>query len=378
MKLAALVKKEFHRFFHDPRLIVTILLPGIIIYLLYSVIGGIIGDGAETYEYKVYLTGDSLAATTIQTAIEKSGSSIEWLEPESADKAISAVKNGEASGYLVFPENFDEAVFGPSDLTRLPVVELYYSTSDEGAGEAFYALANAVLQSYGARFTVSAHNFMGEGDVGRLVMQNLLPMLVVTFVFSACMSVTLESVAGEKERGTLTTILATSVKRPSIALGKILSLSCIAALGAASSFLGVILSLPKLMGIDLKLLLASYGFSCYLLIFLLIISLVPFIVSLITLVSAFSGSVKEASAYTSVVMIAMIVLSLVSAFVSDLGIWVAFVPVLNFVGAMQQLLIGAVPVLLSLLSIGMNLLYTALLTVVISRMFSSERIMFGK
>ncbi len=377
MKLSALVKKEFHRFFHDPRLIITILLPGIIIYLLYSLIGSFIG-GAETYQYQVYLSGQSLAVQSMQAAIEESGSKIEWLTPETPKEAVEKVKAGEASAYLVFPENFDAAVLGPSDPAHLPVVEFYYSTADDGAGEAFYAIASAVLQAYGARFTISAHNFMGEGDVGRLVMQNLLPMLVVTFIFSACMSVTLESVAGEKERGTLTTILATSVKRPYIALGKILPLSCIAALGATSSFLGVMLSLPKLMGLNLGLLLESYGFSSYLLIFLLIISLVPFIVSFISLVSTFSKSVKEASAYTSVVMIAMIVLSLVSAFVTDLGIWVAFVPILNVVSAMQQLLIGGMPVLLSLLSLGMNLIYTALLVAVVSWMLSDERIMFGK
>ena len=34
MKLLALIKKEFHRFFHDPRLIVTMLLPGLVIFLL--------------------------------------------------------------------------------------------------------------------------------------------------------------------------------------------------------------------------------------------------------------------------------------------------------------------------------------------------------
>ncbi len=375
MKLAALIKKEFHRFFHDPRLIVTILLPGIVIYLLYSVLGNFIGSESD-YSFRVYLKGESAATALIE---QLSGEhEIEWLQAESSEQAIEEVKAGRASAYLVFPENFDALVFGQADLADLPVVNLYYSTSDDGAGEAFYALASTVLQSYGARFTLVPHNFMSETDMGRMIMQNLLPMLVVTFVFSACMSVTLESVAGEKERGTLTTILATSVKRPDIALGKILPLSCIAALGAASSFLGVLLSLPKLMGLNLNTLLSSYGFSSYLLMFLSILSLVPFIVALISLVSAFSKSVKEASAYTSVVMIAMIVVSLVSAFASDFGVWVAFVPILNFVAAVQQLLSGGMPVLLCLLSIGMNLVYTAVLVLIVSWMLSNERIMFGK
>ena len=39
MKLIALMKKEFRRFVHDPRLIVTMLIPGLIIYLIYSILG---------------------------------------------------------------------------------------------------------------------------------------------------------------------------------------------------------------------------------------------------------------------------------------------------------------------------------------------------
>ena len=34
MKLIALMKKEFRRFFHDPRLIVTMIIPGVLIYLI--------------------------------------------------------------------------------------------------------------------------------------------------------------------------------------------------------------------------------------------------------------------------------------------------------------------------------------------------------
>ena len=41
MKLLALMKKEFLRFFRDPKLIVSVLIPGVIIYVLYSVMGAV-------------------------------------------------------------------------------------------------------------------------------------------------------------------------------------------------------------------------------------------------------------------------------------------------------------------------------------------------
>lgn len=209
------------------------------------------------------------------------------------------------------------------------------------------------------------------------MMSGLLPFLVVIFIFSACMSVTLESVAGEKERGTLATILITSARRTDVALGKVIPLSCMSAIGATSSFLGVVLSLPKLMGMSIGGFMTSFGFLSYLALFLLILSVVPLIVSLVSVVSTYAKSVKEASAYTSVVMILTMVLSIVSAFVSGIGDWIVAIPVLNAVVCMQSVMTGSIMIWQTFVSVGINLVYTALLVFAISKMLSSERIMFG-
>ena len=47
MKLLALMKKEFLRFFRDPRLIITMLLPGILIYAIYSLIGSFVNNAPQ-------------------------------------------------------------------------------------------------------------------------------------------------------------------------------------------------------------------------------------------------------------------------------------------------------------------------------------------
>ena len=209
------------------------------------------------------------------------------------------------------------------------------------------------------------------------MMSGLLPFLIVVFIFSSCMSVTLESVAGEKERGTLATILVTSARRTDIALGKILPLACVSLIGAASSFLGVALSLPTLMGVSLDVAIAGVGALEFFFIFLLIVSVVPLIVAAIAAVSTLSRSVKEASSYTGVLMIVVMVLSIVASFVSGIGDWVVAIPVLNAVVAMQGALMGAASVWMCLTAVALNLVYTALLVVLIARFLSSERIMFG-
>ncbi len=374
MKLLALMKKEFHRFFHDPRLIVTMLLPGIVIFLLYTIMGEMIHAEPETYDYKVYLQGESFVTSLIGVAAEESGNTVEWLSVEDMDAAKKAVEDGEASALLIFSDGFDNFLEGGSPADS--VVSIVYDPLED-AGTSFYALSDAILQQVGRRFEIHAESVATEANIGREVMQQILPFIIVCFVFSACMSVTLESVAGEKERGTLSTILVTSAKRSDIALGKILPLSCISMLGAISSFLGVALSMPKLMGISMGFL-GKYSIGSYLLVFLLIISFVPLIVALISTVSTAARSVKEASAYTSVLMIFVMVISLVTAFLPAIGNWAVAIPVLNAVVFIQEILAGGLPVWQALVSVGANLLYTAALVYLMTRMLSSEKIMFGK
>ena len=383
MKLLALIKKEFSRFFGDPKLLITMILPGLLIYLIYTVMGSAIFGGEEQtdYAFKVYVSGESQAVTYIDAAVQESGYEAEYiyLPAEGVDEetARSEVQEGKAAALLAFSEGFDGAIADTGDSEGVPSALLYYN-SEDAASSAFASLAGAILDAYGRSFVFTMQNSVEAADIAQTMMAGLLPMLIVVFVFSACMSVTLESVAGEKERGTLSTILVTSARRTDIALGKVLPLSCVSLIGAASSFLGVALSLPTLMGISVDAAVAGVSALGYALLFLLIVSVVPLIVGAIATVSTLSRTVKEASGYTSVLMILMMVLSIVTAFVSGIGGWVTAVPVLNAVVAMQGILTGAPVVWQCLVSVLANLAYTAILILVIARLLSSERVMFGK
>lgn len=386
MKIATLIKKEFYRFFRDPRLIVTMLLPGILIYVIYSLMGNIM-FAEKKYDFTVYVEGESCIVALLQESVAATeGMTITVKTPENREEALREVKENKATALVSFSENFDETVenYKPVD-GAAPQVRVYYNSASE-AGMAFYALTTQVLENYESalanKFDVNAgdevYDFGGADGMGMNVMSNLLPFLIVIFVFSAAMSLTLESVAGEKERGTLATVLVTSVKRSHVALGKIVPLSCISMIGAASSFLGVILSMPKLMGSSVGSVVGGIGFLGYLFLFLLILSVVPLIVSAICVVSTYAKSVKEASAYTGVIMIFVMVLSLTSVFLGGIGDWIVAVPLLNAVSCMSTILTATYSVWKCLVAVGVNLAVTALIVFAMAKMLSSERIMFGK
>ena len=358
MKLLALIKKEFARFLGDPKLLVTRILPGILIYFIYSVMGSAIFGSAEAeqYAFKVYVSGESAVVQTIDTAIKQSGWTAEFVSlpaegVQTADEALEKVNSGEATALLTFSEGFDEAIAGIGEHSA-PSADLAYN-SEEKASSAFATLAGTILDNYGRTFVFTMSDSADASGIARSVMAGLLPFLIVVFIFSACMSVTLESVAGEKERGTLATILVTSARRTDIAL-------------------------PTLMGISVDVAVAGIGALGYILMLLLIISVVPLIVSAIATVSTLSRTVKEASGYTSILMILMMVLSIVSAFVSGIGSWAVAIPVLNVVVTMQGILTGAPVVWECLVAFGLNLVYTAVFVFIIEKLLSRERVMVGK
>lgn len=377
MKLLALIKKEFRRFFCDPRLIVTMLLPGVLIYVIYSIMGSFIHDD-KNYDFKVLLSGESAAFTAVESVIKDTEDMTITVEnAEDIEAAQEKVNNGEVTALVVFSPDFDSAVAAYDPFTSeddKPTVAIYYRAGD-GESLAFYSMLSGVLDGYASKFTVLPVS--DSSDMAADIMSGLLPFIVVAMIFSSCMSMTLESVAGEKERGTLATLLVTSAKRSHIALGKILPLSCISLIGGISSFLGIALSMPKLMGTSLSVL-GGYPVLSYIMIFLLIIGIVPLIVSMISTVSTLSRSVKEATAYTGMLMILSMVFSIAAGFLSGIENWVVAIPLLNAVVAMTQIFTHTAPVWLPFTAFAVNLVYTALLVLAVSKMLSSERIMFGK
>ena len=122
-----------------------------------------------------------------------------------------------------------------------------------------------------------------ERDVAGMLVVSIVPLLLLILVFSSVMSIAAESVAGEKERGTMATLLATPIKRRDIALGKVLAITVIGLLIAASSAIGIFSGLPGIMqgSVDINV----YGPVEYVLLALVILSTTLVIVALITVVS---------------------------------------------------------------------------------------------
>lgn len=389
--MMTIIKKEFARFFKDKRMVfTTVLMPGLLIYLIYSFMGeGMMKefDTDDTYVAKAYVQNlpDELSGLFNEM-------SAEWTEisDSEADGAKAEIKDKEADVLVVFPVDFS-AKIDAYDVTggeSAPNVEIYYN-STESESSKMRSVLTEMLDGYEAsmanKFDVNAgegsFDLATEKDVTGQMFAMMLPMLLMTFMYSGCISVAPEAIAGEKERGTIATLLVTPMKRSALALGKIISLSCIALLAGVSSFAGTMLSLPKMMGGEESGMNAGvYIISDYLLLLGIILTTVLVLVSVISVISAFAKNIKEASTAVAPLMIVVMLVSLVPMFDGDGAKSLAtfFIPLYNSAQCMHGIFSFTYQPAQVAITMVINVILAGALAWLLTRLFDSERVMFSK
>jgi len=386
--MITIMRKELTRFFTDRRLVLSaIVLPGLMIYLLYSFMGSAMGDlfaAEEDYQPIVHTIH---APESVKPLLSQAGMIRSDNAPEEKDLLLSLVESKQADLLIVFPEDFDAqtAAYTP-DQGDAPNIEAYYNAASPESSEAFslfFSLMDTYEDSLANKFDINREtqsNLATEKDAVGMTFSSMLPLLMMIFLFSGCVAVAPESIAGEKERGSIATLLVTPLGRGQLAAGKVLALSIIAVLSGASSFLGTILSLPKLMGEAVGMLNASfYSPADYAMLFLVIASTVLLLVGMISVLSAFAKSTKEASTMVMPLMIVNMLVGVSAMFGSaQTDIAWYFIPLYNSVQSMSAIFSFATSIPCVLATLVSNLAYAALLTLVLRRLFDSERVMFSR
>lgn len=388
-------RKEFARFWGDKRVVVsTILLPGLLIYLLYSLMGNALQsnfsvDGQDPLPVAVVNMPEDLQAQ-LQPEAEAAGLRWQPQSPEDAEDARAAVRDQQLALCAIFPADFALAVEGYDIASgqAAPAVEIYFNSASTDSAAAYQRLV-ALLDGYEStlanKFDLNAgagpYDLATAEDTTASVFSSMLPMLLMIFMFSGCMAVAPESIAGEKERGTIAALLITPAPRSHIVFGKVAALCLISLLSGISSAVGTVLSLPKLMGAAEQGLSGSvYGPLQYLQLGCIIFSTMLLLVTVISIVSAFARTVKEASTYVSPLMILSMGVGITALFGGGANQSVGFylIPLYNSVQCMSGIFSFTLLPSGFAVCLAANLVYTALGVVALTRMFHSEKVMFGR
>ena len=383
-----IMKKELARFFGDKRMVAGILLPGILIYVGYSFMGTAMGSAFGVDEDYTPTVQVMNLSGSMEALLPQTGYAVIAGTDEAA--AREAVTNQELDLLLVLPEDFDQAVAAYEARSGLPApnVEIYYNSASTNSTFAYQAVVG-LLDAYEAqmvnKFDVNAG---GEGydlataeDTAGSFFAMMMPLLLMMFLYSGCAAVAPESIAGEKERGTIATMLITPIRRSDVALGKILALALIAMISAASSTVGTVLALPKMMGgVTDEVRADIYGIQDYLLLAAVIFSTVLVLVTVISVISALAKTIKEAQTYVMPVMFVVMGLGITGMFGGGASQELVryCIPLYNSVQCMVGIFSFSVLPLGVAATVGVNAAVTLLGVFVLAKMFNSEKIIFAR
>ena len=388
--IGAIISKEFARFFTDKRMIAGMILPAVLIYVLYSLMGIAFGATLEDDdEHDRWLYAVNIPVS-IENKVTALGIDIMHIQEHEIESVKGLIVDREIDLLAIFPEGFDEAieVFDVQTATEpAPNIELYFNSAEPTSHSAYIAMV-AILNDFEASFTNKFDvnrdkldaDLATDEDISAMIIASLMPMLLMTLLFSGCMGLALESIAGEKERGTIATLLVSPLKRSQLVIGKILSLATLSFLSGALVMVATIFALPQLMGGGDVIGANIYSFTDYLYLGLIILTTVLLMVAMISMISALSKTVKEAGMAVTPLMFVVMLVGVSGMFgggVVDNPL-LYIIPLYGSVQAMSGIFALNYSVTNILIASISTLFYACIGGFVLTRLFNSEKVMFSK
>jgi sodium transport system permease protein len=216
--------------------------------------------------------------------------------------------------------------------------------------------------------SIATHSQVTGSIVGRLI-----TLLLVMMMFTGGAVASMDIISGEKERGTLETLLTTAAGRSEIVAAKQLAITSVALV------ITLIQGLNFLLYIKLKVIALPKDFAFQLptgmalTLLLLFIPLAATIASVLLMISAYAKSYKESQMYFFPVYILSLIPSLASMMPGlSLRSAIAFVPLANVSVAAREIMVGRPDAPMIAVTFGVMLCTAAFLMRASARMLTRE------
>ena len=387
--------KELKRVFTDRRMLISLFLPGVLIYAVYSIMGSImtnaiLGSSTKDTTFEVVYTNNYSSdpnkikpqlITYLESAVSNSENNnkvnAQPIETKDVDSYKEQLRDNKIHLVVAFTENFEDklAIEGTTNN-----INIFYN-GDSNASSDLYNFVSQIVSAAYTKYSVNEGGLVaanvGDKDVMTMkIVSMIIPMVTISILFSTIIAICPEAIAGEKERGTLASLLLTPIKRSEFVAGKVLSLSTIAIASGTVSFIGLIASLPKLMG---GLNLISFTPLEGILLFFLVVSVLLLFVGIGVFISSLANTVKEAAGYLSPIMIIFMLFGMAPSLFGFDQWYLSFIPILNVCCSINAILVGSTSLPLTFgITVASNVLYTALLMFGVTKLFNQERVILGQ
>jgi sodium transport system permease protein len=207
----------------------------------------------------------------------------------------------------------------------------------------------------------------------------LLPYLIVMLIFVGAMHTAVDITAGEKERGTITTLLVSQINRLEIVLGKCFAVMLISFISMILGLIGLTLAFLSGTSIVGGIEGVEFGisFCTIFLLFLVLLPLVGLASAVLIMVGIFARNIKEASSYITPIYMLTVFLGIISISQGiELSGKMFLVPVLNSSFVFKEILMGKIYWSHIITTFSANMVIAALALLGATRLFTKEEVLF--
>lgn len=395
--MKTIYKKELARIFKDKKMIFSVfLLPVLIMVGIMALVGNLATRQAEdiqSHKSIVYMINkpDSFSAFLEAADLNMEVNTIKT--DSERENVMDLLRNGDADLLIEFPENFDSMIQEYQTGDEVPQIKTYYNPSEDYSSSAYELISNQTLEAYRQTllsqrvadmnglqiFTVNSDNkdmiVQDDQKASGKALGMMLPYFITILLFAGAMGIGTDMIAGEKERGTMASLLVTPVKRKSIVLGKVFALMTISGISSVIYIVVMGATFPKILGGDSGLDIEITP-EQIVMIGILLVAIAFLYSAIVILISVFARDLKEASTYITPAYMVVLVIGMMTMFTtSEAGMKDYLIPFYNTALALKGILTSEVTMAQYGVTLVMTLVLGGILTAVIAKAFESEKVM---
>jgi len=227
-------------------------------------------------------------------------------------------------------------------------------------------------------FKVQADNVAPPAKVSAAIFGGWIPYLIIIFSFTGAMYPAMDLTAGEKERGTLETILSSPVSRTDLVIGKFLMVMTASVVTAVLSLASVGFAGRHMMsGAQQQTMNLSISPSTVIAVAVMLLPLTVLFASMLLAVALLAKSYREAQTYVSPLVFVAVAPAIIGALPGvELNWKTALVPILNTSLVSKEVIGGTYHWTTMLMVFGMTCVYAAIALGAAIYMFNREDVLF--
>ena len=403
MGFKVILSKELKRVFGDKKMVFSLfILPIILIAGIYGVMFFLIGkEKSSINEHVSEVYVQNMPDNFSELMAGHTDCKINTIP---AGESVESYKDGLLDGtydlVVVFPENFYENFKNADAGSALPDIKTFYNPSENNSGEARTRFTGTYLEEYkqillkerfgsldyAMVFSVDADNpdmiVQDKDKATGKILGTIIPYLITILIFGGAMGLGVDTIAGEKERGTIANLLISPIKRVDIIMGKIVSLAIVSVLSAAVyviSFIGSAVVLSGMGGMGEMVNGLSLNFTTVQIIqfVVLLLGLVLLYVGIIGFVSLLAKNVKEAQSFIMPVYIIVMFAGMITMYSGEVTSGSYMIPVYNTSAAFKGIFERTITMNQYLTSTIITYAFAGVMVWLMAKAMNSEKIMLN-